>query len=94
MKEVNDLLNRLGEMEEAPLIWINKKVYDMAEEIERLKEENRELQHRIEKALRIIQDDWYEKNTIPIWSISDVTKDIRIKLYYALLLKNEGGIDE
>ena len=36
MKEVNDLLKRLGELEDAPLIWINKKVYDMAEEIERL----------------------------------------------------------
>lgn len=37
MQEVNELLNRLGELEEAPLIWINKKVYDMAQEIERLK---------------------------------------------------------
>ena len=39
MGEVNELLNRLGELDEAPLIWINKKVYDMAQEIERLKEE-------------------------------------------------------
>ena len=36
MKEVNNLLNRLGELDDAPLIWVNKKVYDMAEEIERL----------------------------------------------------------
>jgi len=36
VKEVNNLLNRLGELDDAPLIWVNKKVYDMAEEIERL----------------------------------------------------------
>ena len=36
MEEVNNLLKRLGELEDAPLIWVNKKIYDMAEEIERL----------------------------------------------------------
>lgn len=38
MKEVNDLLKRLGELEDAPLIWVNKKVFDMADEIKRLKQ--------------------------------------------------------
>ena len=45
MKEVNNLLERLGELEDAPLIWINKKVYDMAQEIKRLKEEYMMLQN-------------------------------------------------
>ena len=67
MKEVNDLLKRLGELEDAPLIWINKKVYDMAQEIKRLKEEymilqnasdevEEELQQRIDKALSYLRD--------------------------------------
>ena len=43
MKEVNNLLNRLGELDNAPLIWVNKKVYDMAEEIERLNNDIKEL---------------------------------------------------
>ena len=43
MEEVNNLLKRLGELEDAPLIWINKKVYDMAQEIKRLKDENEQL---------------------------------------------------
>ena len=63
MKEVYDLLERLGELEDAPLIWINKKVYDMAQEIKRLKEEymilqnasdevEEELQQRIDEAIK------------------------------------------
>lgn len=44
MEEVNNLLKRLGELEDAPLIWVNKKVYDMAQEIKRLKEENERLE--------------------------------------------------
>lgn len=43
MKEVNDLLNRLGELEEAPLIWVNKKVYDTPKEIKKMKKENKKL---------------------------------------------------
>ena len=39
--EVNELLDKLGELEDAPLIWINKKVYDTSKEVERL---NKELQ--------------------------------------------------
>ena len=49
MKEVNDLLKRLEELEDAPLIWINKKVYDIAQEIKRLKEEYMILQNASDK---------------------------------------------
>lgn len=70
MSEENDLLNRLGEMEEAPLIWVNKKVYDMAEEIERLKRlvnkdytelnilelKNFDYKQRISKAIEYIEE--------------------------------------
>lgn len=54
MNEVNNLLNRLGELEDAPLVWINKKVYDMAAEIERLKKENKELDKICAKKSRYI----------------------------------------
>ena len=58
MKEVNDLLKRLGELEDAPLIWINEKVYDIDKEIERLNKlkeryqlEKEVFKDRIEKAI-------------------------------------------
>lgn len=52
MNEVNNLLNRLGELDDAPLIWVNKKVYDMAEEIEIL---NTNLEVANEDLTRIAQ---------------------------------------
>lgn len=48
MEEVNNLLKRLGELEDAPLIWINKKVYNMAQEIKKLKEENEQLKKELQ----------------------------------------------
>ena len=58
MNEVNELLNRLGELEDAPLIWINEKVYDIDKEIERLNKlkeryqlEKEVFKDRIEKAI-------------------------------------------
>ena len=58
MNEVNELLNRLGELEDAPLIWINEKVYDIDKEIERLnklkerkKKKKEVFKDRIEKAI-------------------------------------------
>ena len=79
MKEVNDLLERLGELEDAPLIWINKKVYDMAQEIKRLKEEymilqnaSDEVEEEKDKEIEKLQDlcNKYEKEhktTYEIW---------------------------
>lgn len=52
MNEVNNLLNRLRELDDAPLIWVNKKVYDMAEEIEIL---NTNLEVANEDLTRIAQ---------------------------------------
>ena len=42
-EEVNELLDKLGKLEDAPLIWINKKVYDTPKEIERLHNDIKEL---------------------------------------------------
>lgn len=64
MKEVNDLLNRLGELEDAPLIWVNKKVYDMAQEIERLKEENTILKQTMSNNSLLINENAFLKERI------------------------------
>ena len=48
-EEVNELLDKLGKLEDAPLIWINKKVYDTSKEIERLN-------NKIDKAIEFIND--------------------------------------
>ena len=45
-KEVEELLDKLGQMEDAPLIWINKKIYEQEKEIENL-------QQRIDKSKKI-----------------------------------------
>jgi predicted transcriptional regulator len=57
--EVNNLLKRLGELEDAPLIWINKKVYDMAQEIKRLKEENEQLKKELQ-TLKMSEEIWLD----------------------------------
>lgn len=49
--EVNELLDKLGKLEDAPLIWINKKVYDTPKEIERL-------QNVIKEVREYIKDKW------------------------------------
>ena len=64
MKEVNDLLNRLRELEDAPLIWVNKKVYDMAQEIERLKEENTILKQTMSNISLLINKNAFLKERI------------------------------
>ena len=56
MNEVNELLNRLGELEDAPLIWINKKVYDMAQEIKRLNNRVNELEKAVSRKEEEITD--------------------------------------
>lgn len=61
MEEVNNLLKRLGELEDAPLIWINKKVYDMAQEIKRLKEENEQLKKELQ-TLKMSEETWLDIN--------------------------------
>ena len=55
MKEVNNLLNRLGELDDAPLIWVNKKVYDMAEEKERLNNDIKVLLKENENKEKVIK---------------------------------------
>lgn len=67
MKEVNDLLKTLGELEDAPLIWINEKVYDMAQEIKRLKEDymilqnaSDEVEEEKDKEIEKLKADIYE----------------------------------
>ena len=64
MKEVNDLLNRLGELEDAPLIWVNKKVYDMAQEIERLNKENTILKQIMSNNSLLINENAFLKERI------------------------------
>ena len=48
-KEVEELLSKLGSMEDAPLIWINKKVGNLLEE-------NKKMKKAIEKAQELIRD--------------------------------------
>lgn len=73
MSEVNELLDKLGQMEEAPLIWINQKLYTLIEEKQRaIKEYNKlsshfhneldlriKLQERIDKAIEYIEKETY-----------------------------------
>lgn len=56
MGEVNELLNRLGELDEAPLIWVNKKIFDMTEEIERLNKENERIRTELNGKESIIKE--------------------------------------
>lgn len=58
MNEVNNLLNRLGELDDAPLIWVNKKVYDMVEEIERLNNIINELEKWLYKKEKLTFNSW------------------------------------
>lgn len=57
MNEVNELLDKLEKLENAPLIWVNKKVYDTSKEIERL---NNQLQQKenIIKEVREYIEEW------------------------------------
>jgi hypothetical protein len=48
-EEVNELLDKLGSMEDAPLIWINQRV-------ENLITENQQLKDRINKAVEYIKE--------------------------------------
>ena len=98
MNEVNELLNRLGELEDAPLIWINKKVYDMDQEIKRLKEEyimlqnaSDEVEEEKDREIERLQDlcNKYEKEhktTYEIWK-----KDIY--LYNSLVDRIDKAIE-
>ena len=86
-KEVKELLNKLGEMEDAPLIWINKKLYTLIEEKQRAIEEYNKLsshfhneldlriklQERIDKALTCIAEkDFYKDYEVCINDIEYV----------------------
>ena len=53
-EEVNELLDKLGKLEDAPLIWINKKVYDTPKEIERLNNIINELEEYIKPFLYML----------------------------------------
>ena len=73
-KEVNELLDKLGQMEDAPLIWINKKLYTLIEEKQRAIEEYNKLsshfhneldlriklQERIDKAIEYISNEMFD----------------------------------
>lgn len=72
MKEANDLLKRLGELEDAPLIWVNKKVYDMAEEIEKLNKENKELDKACARKSRYI-----DKKDLEIGRLNNIINEIK-----------------
>ena len=54
-KEVNELLDKLGKLEDAPLIWINKKVYDASKEIERLKNQLQQKENIIKEVREYIE---------------------------------------
>ena len=62
-KEVNELLDKLGKLEDAPLIWINKKVYDASKEIERLKNQLQQKENIIKEVREYIEKNtqWYDK---------------------------------
>ena len=55
-KEVNELLDKLGKLEDAPLIWINKKVYDASKEIERLNNIINELEIEANKNIQVCKN--------------------------------------
>lgn len=73
-KEVNELLDKLGQMEDAPLIWINKKFYTLIEEKQRVIKAYNELashfyneqdlriklQERIDKAIEYINSEMFD----------------------------------
>lgn len=59
MKEVNELLKRLGELDDAPMIWINKKVYENPREIERLKKRNENLEVMYQDI--VTQAEWHDE---------------------------------
>lgn len=59
MKEVNELLKRLGELDDAPMIWINKKVYENPREIERLKKQNENLEVMYQDI--VTQAEWHDE---------------------------------
>lgn len=69
--EVNNLLKRLGELEDAPLIWINKKVYDMAQEIEKLNKENKELDKACARKSRYI-----DKKDLEIGRLNNIINEL------------------
>ena len=75
MNEVNNLLKRLGELEDAPLIWVNKKVYDMADEIQRLKEDIRVFKFTIKTQQEQIQE-LIAREDKAIEEIKSVQKDL------------------
>ena len=99
MKEVNNLLNRLGELDDAPLIWVNKKVYDMAEEIERLNNDIKELlkengnKEKVIKAQdNIIKEvrEYIEKHTV-MFKNGDILVDMNVDELLEILDKENNN---
>ena len=56
-EEVNELLDKLGKLEDAPLIWINKKVYDTPKEIERLQNQLQQKENIIKEVREYIMSE-------------------------------------
>jgi len=64
---------------------------DMIEYYAKLEDEIERLNNCIDRTIKIIQEDWNEKCTIPIWSIA-TSNDIRVKLYNELFFKGKDKI--
>lgn len=83
--EVRELLDKLEKTEGAPLIWFNKKLYEYPKEIERLKEENKELEEIIGirdcqlEEMQQQKTDYTQVNILEIESerLKDIIKEAR-----------------
>lgn len=64
-KEVEELLNKLGSMEDAPLIWINQRVLNLITENEQLKEKVNQLETNRDEAIEYIQKHFEEEYKKP-----------------------------
>ena len=83
-EEVNELLDKLGKLEDAPLIWINKKVYDTPKEIERLQNQLQQKENIIKEVREAL-----EKESFIYEHITGDYKAIESQIILEILDKGE-----
>lgn len=76
-EEVKELLNKLEKLDDAPILWINKKLYEYPKEIERLNNIIKHTDSWIDRTIEIIKQQPSEDDTWILERLNSIKQCLR-----------------